>query len=183
MEVIDSKSGSVATGLIALYTAELSKEFNQSFEQLVNKVNQLVNHVEHVFCIADLSWLIKGGRISKVEGVIGNILDIKPILHVNDGALEVIKKVRGRKKSLNTILNILEERTRNMKGQIIGVSHADDIETANMLIEMIKKRLGSKDFIVTAIGSVLGSHLGIGGVGVFFFNEGAKDIIGEIKLS
>lgn len=172
MKVIDSKGGSTATGLIALQAAKICEKTEYSFESLVKKIEDLVSHVEHVFTISDLSWLIKGGRIGKAQGTIGNILDIKPILHVNDGAMEVIRKVRGRKNALNAVVDILEERARNFKDQIIGVSHADDQETAEELVELIKKRLGYKDFIINKIGSVLGSHLGIGGVGVFFFNDG-----------
>lgn len=170
MEVIDSKGGSTATGLIAMKAAELCRESGATFEGVVDNVHNLIDHVEHIFTIPDLKWLVKGGRLSRTQGMIGNILDIKPILHVNNGVMEVIKKVRGRKKALNTVVDILEERSKGMPEQIIGISHADDLETANELIRLIKKRLGYDKFIVNKIGSVLGSHIGIGGVGVFFFN-------------
>lgn len=171
MKVIDSKGGSTATGLIALKAAKLCEKIGQDFDSIVMQIEAFVNHIEHVFTITDLNWLIKGGRISKAQGIIGNVLDIKPILHVNNGTMEVIKKVRGKKKALNTVVDILEERTKKFSNQIIGVSHADDLETANEIIEIIKRRLGNKEFIVSKIGSVLGSHLGIGGVGIYFFND------------
>lgn len=175
MEVIDSKGGSTATGLIALQAAKLCQKCGQSFDSIVSSIQELINHIEHVFSISDLSWLIKGGRISKASGIIGNILDIKPILDVENGSMIVIKKVRGMKKALNTLVDILEERTRNCSNQIIGISHADDLKTAEKLMEIIKKRLGCTKFMVNKIGSVLGSHLGIGGVGIFFFNEKDPD--------
>lgn len=171
MEVIDSKGGSTATGLIALQAAKLCEKGGQDFDSIVTRIKGLVSHVEHVFTIPDLSWLIKGGRVSKASGIIGNILDIKPILDVENGSMIVIKKVRGMKKALNTLADILEERAKNCKNQIIGVSHADDPKTAEALMEIIKKRCGYTEFIVNKIGSVLGSHLGIGGVGIFFFNN------------
>jgi DegV family protein with EDD domain len=171
MEVIDSKGGSTATGLIALQAVKLSEEGGLNFDSIVKKIEVFVNHIEHVFTITDLNWIIKGGRIGKAQGMIGNMLDIKPILDVNDGAMEVIKKVRGKKKALNTVVDILEERAKRFPDQIIGVSHADDLKTAEELIELIRRRLGTKEFIVNKIGSVLGSHLGIGGVGIFFFND------------
>lgn len=171
MEAIDSKGGSTATGLIALQAAKLCEKGEQDFESIVRRIHGLVNHVEHVFTIPDLSWLIKGGRVSKTQGIIGSILDIKPVLDVENGSLEVIKKVRGMKKALNTLVDILGERAKSCRKQIIGVSHADDLKTAEALIDIIKKRLGYTEFIVNKIGSVLGSHIGIGGVGIFFFNE------------
>lgn len=171
MEIIDSKGGSTATGLIALQAAKLCEKGGQSFDSIVGKIKGLVSHVEHVFTIPDLSWLIKGGRVSKASGIIGNILDIKPILDVENGSMIVIKKVRGMKKALNSVVDILEERAKNCKNQVIGISHADDLKTAEALMEIIRKRLGCTEFMVNKIGSVLGSHIGIGGVGIFFFNE------------
>ena len=88
--------------------------------------------------------------------------------------MEVIQKIRGRKKALNTVVDILEKRIEKFPDQVIGISHADDMETANELMEIINKRMGKHNFIVNKIGSVLGSHIGIGGVGVFFFNDKNK---------
>ncbi|SHI73686.1 DegV family protein [Lutispora thermophila] len=176
MEVIDTKSGSLATGLIALQASKLVKA-GKSFENVIDAVKNMILHIEHVFTITDLSWLIKGGRISKTEGIIGNMLSIKPILHVNDGVMEVIQKVRGKKKALKELLDIVEERMSKFPDQIIGISHADDIDTAKELQAMLQSRMGEAKVIVSKIGSVLGSHLGIGGVGVFFFNDKIESYI------
>ncbi|WFR59376.1 DegV family protein [Anaerocolumna sp. AGMB13025] len=177
MEVVDSKGGSTATGLIALQAARMAFGGNLEFKRISDYVKELINCVEHIFTIPDLSWLIKGGRIGRTQGMIGNILNINPILDVKNGEMEVIHKVRGRKKALNTVVDLLEERAKSLTNQIIGISHADDPEIAEALMELIKSRLGCTRFIVNKIGSVLGSHLGIGGVGIFFFNEDAKDVI------
>ncbi len=179
MEAIDSKSGSAATGLVALQAVRLDNKNNMDFNKVVVIMKELIHYVEHIFTIPDLSWLIKGGRIGRAQGMIGNILNINPILHVDDGRMEVINKVRGRKKALNMVVGLLEERAGNLTDQIIGISHADDLETAEELIELIKSRLGCSSFMVNKIGSVLGSHLGIGGVGIFFFNNNAADLIME----
>lgn len=170
MEVLDSKGGSVATGLIALQAAKLVQA-GYDFDTVVSQSNAMIAHIEHIFTITDLKWLIRGGRISRSEGMIGNILDIKPVLDVKDGIMEVVRKVRGRKKALNTVADMLTERIRKFPDQIIGISHADDEATAHELAKIIKSRMGEKSIIICKIGSVLGSHLGIGGVGVFFLNE------------
>lgn len=172
MEIVDTKSGSTATGLIAQQILYLLEKGELGFDGIVRETYHLVKHIEHVFTIPDLSWLIKGGRVSKAQGIVGNLLDIKPILHVKDGAIEVYKKTRGKNKALKSVVDILAERAGNFTDQVIGVSHSDDLELAQQIIAMIKDKLGFQTFMVNKIGSVLGSHLGIGGVGVFFFNKG-----------
>jgi DegV family protein with EDD domain len=121
--------------------------------------------------VSDLSWLIRGGRITRKEGVVGSILNVKPILHVKDGAVELLEKVRGRRKALLTIADTMEERIKDFSDQIIGISHAGDLDIAYELVDIIKQRLGEKDIMINKIGAALVSHLGIGGVGVFFFNK------------
>jgi DegV family protein with EDD domain len=170
MKVIDTKAGSAATGLIALRTLKLIKS-GCSFTGIVEKVQELAKGVEHIFTVADLNWLVKGGRLSKAKGLIGSILDIKPIIHVNDGYMEVIKKVRGGKKVLETIVDIMAERGASLKNQIIGISYAADAAISEQMKELIRERLGCNNFMINKIGSVLAAHLGIGGVGVFFFNK------------
>ena len=170
MKVIDSKSGSTATGLIALQAAKLSRS-GKDFDTIVEQICELANHVEHIFMVADLRWLIRGGRITRTECMVGSILSIKPILHVKDGAVELLEKVRGREKALMTIVDVMEERIQDFPDQVIGISHAGDLDLAYELRDMIARRLGEKDIIINKIGAALVSHLGIGGVGVFFFNK------------
>lgn len=169
MAVIDTKSGSTATGLMALEAAVLVEK-GIEFRDILQIMEELSRCVEHIFTIDDLNWLIKAGRISKAEGMIGSILGIKPILDVENGSMKVIKKVRGRKKALNEVVSIVEERIAKFPNQIIGISHADDMGAAVEIARMLEIKLGTKKVIINKIGSVLGAHIGIGGVGVFFFN-------------
>ena len=171
MIVIDSKSGSTGIGLIVMQALKMIEK-GYDFKTIVEQINEMVNHIEHIFTLTDLKWIMKGGRITKTEAVLGTMLDLKPILDVNNGYIEVIKKVRGKKKSLNTLVDILEERSNGFTDQIIGIAHADDVETAENLKNKIKERFGENtEFTVNKIGCVLGSHLGIGGVGILFFNK------------
>lgn len=173
MKAIDSKSASTATGLIALQAAKLAAA-GLDFDIIVEQVYELADHIEHIFTVADLSWLIKRGRIGKMEGIIGNMLSIRPILQVKDGAAEVTVRVRGRKKALLYITDIVAERIKDFPDQTIGISHAGDLELVSELKDMLFQRLGEKDIIINKIGAALVSHLGIGGVGVFFFNKEPK---------
>lgn len=168
--VVDSKAGSIAIGLMAIEAGEMIAKGN-CYEEVVRRMEFLANHVEHVFTLTDLSWLVKGGRISKTQGVLGNVLNIKPIIDIQGGEMQVIHKVRGQKKTLKQIIDIVEERRKDYPDQTIGIAYTGDkmfIETIKLMLE---ERLGNVDIMITTIGSVLGTHLGLGGVGICFFNS------------
>lgn len=170
MEVVDSKNGSTATGLIALQAAKLSRA-GFDYDTILRQINYLANHAEQIFMIADLKWLVKGGRIKSTEGMVGSILNVKPVLHVKNGDVELLEKVRGRKKALQTIVDIMEERIKDFPDQIIGISHAGDYDIVCELRDIISKRLGEREIMINKIGAALVSHLGVGGAGVCFFNK------------
>lgn len=167
--IVDTKAGSIAIGLMAVQGAQMI-ERGHSYEEVVKHMKFMADHVEHIFTLADLYWLVKGGRISKTMGLVGNLLNVKPIIEVNDGEMQVIHKVRGQKKTLTQLVDIVQERMMDYKDQTIGIAYAADKEFADTIEEMIRERLGNVNIITTPIGSVLGSHLGLSGVGVCFFN-------------
>ena len=181
MDIVDTKAGSFASGLVALQGAMLAKLGNK-FEDIVKASKENIQYIEHIFTIDDLSWLLKGGRISKSEAIIGNALNIKPILDVQDGKMVVIKKIRGRKRALNTVVDLVQQRIKEFPNQIIGITHADDLKTALEIKDMIIERIGNNNILIEKIGSVLGSHLGIGGVGVFFFNKKPDSYVNSIQI-
>ena len=178
MEVIDTKAGSLASGLIVLQGAKLS-EAGVSFEEIVSISKENTENIEHIFTIDDLSWLLKGGRISKGSAIIGSVLNIKPILDVEKGKIAVIGKIRGRERALTTVADIVQERIKKFPNQIIGITHADDIKAALKMKDILTEKIGYSNVILEKIGSVLGSHLGIGGVGVFFLNKPSNLYINE----
>lgn len=167
---LDSKGGSFATGLIALEAAK-GAAAGMAFDALVERCQFLIAHVEHVFVISDLLWMIRGGRISKTLGYTASLLGIKPVLDVDDGEMEVIQKVRGRKQSMVRVADIVAQRAQGCPRQTIGITHADDLQAAEEMEALLRQRLPDCQYLITEIGAVLGVHLGIGGVGVFFFNE------------
>ena len=99
MITIDSKGGSMATGLVAIEAGKVL-ETGASYEDTVKRINYCISEVEHVFCITDLTWMVRGGRISRTKGYTANLLNIKPILDVSEGEMEVIEKIHGTKKPL-----------------------------------------------------------------------------------
>lgn len=170
LEIIDTKCASLGQGIVVLAAAKMAKE-GASKEEILNRVAFLMNHMEHIFTVADLQYLVRGGRLSKVAGFIGGLLNIKPILNVDEGKLVPLEKVRGKKKVLSRIVDIMEERGKDLKGQTIGMTHGDDLETAEALKALITERFGCEVFIVNTIGAAIGAHTGPGALTLFFLNE------------
>ncbi|ALQ68464.1 DegV family protein [Bacillus cereus] len=170
LEIIDTKCASLGQGLVVLEAAKMAKG-GASKEDILNRVAFLMNHMEHIFTVADLQYLVRGGRLSKVAGFIGGLLNIKPILNVEEGKLVPLEKVRGKKKVLSRIVDIMEERGKDLKGQTIGMTHGDDLETAEALKSLITERFGCEVFIVNTIGAAIGAHTGPGVITLFFLNE------------
>ncbi|MEC3034287.1 DegV family protein [Bacillus thuringiensis] len=169
LEIIDTKCASLGQGLVVLEAAKMAKN-GASKEDILKRVAFLMNHMEHIFTVADLQYLVRGGRLSKVAGFIGGLLNIKPILNVEEGKLVPLEKVRGKKKVLSRIVDIMEERGKYLKGQTIAMTHGDDLETAEALKALITERFGCEVFIVNTIGAAIGAHTGPGVIMLFFLH-------------
>src|SRR5699024_2628128 len=108
---------------------------------------------EHIFTVDDLEYLYRGGRVSKTSAFVGSLLRIKPLLHVEDGKLVPIEKIRGSKRVLNRMIEVMEERGVDLENQVIGISHGDDLERANALASLIKEKFHVKEIIIEMVGS------------------------------
>lgn len=170
MTVVDSKAGSLGTGLMARRAAELAKQ-GEDFNNILTALEHIIERVELIFTISSLKWLVKGGRIGKPAGYVGDVLDIKPLLDVEDGKMVVMGALRGRKKALRLLADEVAKRAAAWPDQLIAIVHADDQETAELLEEAIRERLPLARTLICPIGCVLAAHLGIGGVGAMFFRE------------
>ncbi|MGG2065503.1 DegV family protein [Bacillus sp. S14(2024)] len=170
LDIIDTKCASTGQGLVVLEAAKMAKD-GATKEEILNRIAFMTKHMEHIFTVADLQYLVRGGRVSKVAGFIGGLLNIKPILNVEDGKLIPLEKIRGRKKVFQRIVDIMETRGKDLKNQTIGISHGDDLESVNILTEMITEKFGCKVFVVNSIGAAVGAHAGPGTLAIFFLNE------------
>ncbi|MFN2363624.1 MAG: DegV family protein [Halarsenatibacteraceae bacterium] len=170
IEIVDSKAGSTALGLLVNYASKLLKQ-NLSVNKIAEILREKRNNLVHLFSLDNLTTLQKKGRLSKGKAFIGNLLNIKPILEVINGEIVLTKKVRGKQKTLNKIIKEMANKSKQLDKQIIGISHADDKELALELKDLIKEKYNPEDFMINLISPVLGAHLGIGGIGVFFFTE------------
>jgi DegV family protein with EDD domain len=170
LTVIDSKAASLGYGLIVYLTA-LEAQNGASKEEVINKILFYKQHMEHIFTVNDLEYLYKGGRVSKTAAVLGSVLNIKPILDVEDGKLIPIEKIRGRKKSINRMIEIVEERSDRLSEQIVAINHADDLETALSVKSKLEAKFGIKEFVIRDVGCAIGAHSGPGTLSIFFLNK------------
>ncbi|SHJ70172.1 EDD domain protein, DegV family [Anaerobranca californiensis DSM 14826] len=170
LEIIDTKCASVGFGLVVYKAAMMAKE-GKSYEEIIKNIKFNAQHMEHIFTVDDLEYLYRGGRVSKTAAFVGGILNVKPILHVEDGKLIPIDKVRGRQKAMKRMVEIVKERGVDLENQLIGINHGDDLEGANKLKNLLELELGCKDFLISCIGCAIGAHSGPGTLGVFFLNK------------
>lgn len=169
--VIDTKCASMGEGLLDYYAIEMLKK-GASKEEIVNWVEENKLKVNHWFTVDDLNHLKRGGRVSGAAAVIGTLLDIKPILHVDDeGRLIPVTKVKGRKKSIKALAEELDKRIVNPEEQVIFISHGDCLEDAKLLEKLILEKHKVKEVILNPIGPTVGSHAGPGTVALFFLGE------------
>lgn len=169
LTIIDTKCASVGFGLVVKSAAEMAAN-GASKEEIIEDIHFRSQHMEHLFTVEDLDYLAKGGRLSKASAFLGGLLNIKPLLHVEEGKLIPIEKIRGKKKLLKRILDVMEERGIDLEHQVVGISHGDDEEAALEMKAMIQERFGTKDFYINIIGSAVGSHAGPGTLALFFLN-------------
>ncbi|MFL0248661.1 DegV family protein [Candidatus Clostridium stratigraminis] len=169
--VIDSKCASLGEGLLDYYAIEMLKN-GSSKDEIITFIENNKLKINHWFTVDDLNHLKRGGRVSATAAAIGTLLNIKPILHVDDeGRLIPVTKEKGRKKSIKALAEELDKNIVNPEEQIIFISHGDCIEDVELLKKLILERHKVKDIIVNSIGPVIGSHSGPGTVALFFMGE------------
>lgn len=169
--VIDTLCACLGEGLI-LYYALKRKSEGKTIEETAKWVEENKLHVCHNVTIDDLEHLHRGGRISKTVAVLGGMVKIKPMIHMDDaGALQVIGKERGRKKALGKIVETAAEQSKGWENDIIMITHGDCIEDAEYVAELVREKMGIDNILINNIGTVIGSHTGPGVVAVFCMGE------------
>lgn len=168
--VVDSRCASMGEGLFVHKALQMQRQ-GKSLTETAEALNGLVPHLTHVFTVDDLNHLYRGGRVSRAAAIVGTIAAIKPILHVDDeGHLIPLSKIRGRKKSLNALVDYMEEKTRGYSGEndIVFISHGDALEDAEYVKNEVECRFGIKKFLINHIGPTIGAHSGPGTIALFF---------------
>ena len=170
---IDSLCASLGEGLLVNKAVE-NKNNGMSIEDNYKSIENQKLNLCHLFTVDDLFHLQRGGRVSKTTAIVGTVVGIKPLLHVdNEGKLVSVGKCRGRKKSLTWLVDTMESKMGSFKdkNKCVFISHGDCYEEAAFVADEIKNRFGIEDILINYCGAVIGSHSGPGTMAVFFFAD------------
>lgn len=169
--VTDSLCASMGEGLLVYYAIQRQRE-GMTIDEVHNWVEEHKLHLCHWFTVGDLNHLKRGGRVSSATALLGTMLGIKPVLHVDDeGHLIPVSKVRGRKQSMESLFDHMVQTVEAPEQQIIFISHGDCEEEARWLGAMVKEKLKVQDVVYNHVGTVIGSHSGPGTIALFFLGR------------
>ncbi|MGI6082223.1 MAG: DegV family protein [Limnochordia bacterium] len=171
IHIVDSLSASMGGGLLVLEAARLADQ-GASVQEIVQFVEENKLRMNHWFTVDDLEYLRRGGRLSHFSSAVGSLLQVKPVLHVdNKGRLVPVCKVRGRRKAIDELCRRLVERIDNPAEQTIAISHADCEDDARLLESRIREQVQVRDCIITPIGPAVGAHSGPDTLSLFFWGQ------------
>ena len=168
---VDSLSASLGQGLL-IWLSWQEKQKGKSIEEVRDFTEATKLHLCHWFTIDDLMFLKRGGRVSGATAVVGSMLSIKPIMHVdNEGHLIKVGTARGRKASIKALADEAERLGADLSEQTVFISHGDCVEEANYLADIMRSRFNVKKVLVNYVGPVIGAHSGPGTIALFFLGK------------
>ena len=165
--VIDSRSVTFSEGLIAIKAAEAAKE-GKTVAELVDYINEMIVKIETLFIVDSLKHLKRGGRITSAEAFVGSLLNIRPILCVENGKLKPYDKVKGRKKGIKFIIDYIKKNNFDLSNKRVAIYNATDEEYMMQLKAALVENFEIAGFVQAEIGGVVGTHSGPGCVGISF---------------
>ena len=168
IRVVDTLCASMGQGLLVWYACKKRDE-GLSLDALYSWVMENRLHLCHWFTVDDLMYLKRGGRISAATALVGTMLQIKPLLHVDDeGHLISMSKARGRKAAIDALVRKAQELGAGYDNSTMFISHGDCREDAEYLAQQLKETCGAKEVVISYVGAVIGSHSGPGTLALFF---------------
>lgn len=169
--VVDSLSASLGQGLLVYKAAQLHEQ-GKTLEETAQWAEDNKLKICHYFTVDDLNHLARGGRLKKSAAVLGTMLNVKPILQVdNEGHLIPLNKTRGRKQSLNALVENMKTHVGSQQNDIVFISHGDCLADAQYVADEIKKEFGIEKFLINFVGPTIGAHSGPGTIALFFMGD------------
>ena len=179
--ILDTKCASLGFGLVVEKVLRM-QENGAPKELIIEAAQYFCDHMEHIVTVETLEYLYKGGRLSRTSAVLGGVLDVKPIIEVNDeGALVAFEKVRGRHKSLKRCVELVGERGVELDKQIIGVVHGNDPKTCEQVCEVLMEKYHCRGIIKSWVGCAIGAHTGPGIIGIVFLSASEEKYAEYLK--
>ncbi len=171
INVVDTLCASLGQGLLVWYACKKRDE-GLSLEELTTWCQENRMKLCHWFTVDDLMYLKRGGRVSAATALVGTMLNIKPVLHVDDeGRLINVAKTRGRKASIQALAAKLGETGIEGANETVFICHGDCMEDAQFLAELVKEKYGVKNVFIYYVGAVIGSHSGPGTLALFYLGD------------
>ncbi|MBQ5389628.1 MAG: DegV family protein [Clostridia bacterium] len=165
---VDTLAASAGEGLL-VYLATKKQKSGASIEETAAYIEDIKLKISIWFTVDDLVYLKRGGRVSPTVAFVGNMLGIKPVLHMDDeGHLVNVSKVRGRKTAIAALADKYGELATDLAGEEIFISHGDCLQDAEELADLLKTRYGATVEVITDVGPVIGAHSGPGTLALFF---------------
>lgn len=170
LTIIDSKCASLGFGLVVYKLLRMQRN-GAPKELILEAAEHFCEHMEHVVTVNTLEYLARGGRLSKTSAAVGGVLDIKPIIIVNEaGALEAVEKVRGMKRTIRRCLELVREKGDSPERQIVGVVYGADAADAEPIVQALREEFAVKEILLGQVGCAIGAHTGPGITGIVFEN-------------
>ncbi|WP_302632014.1 DegV family protein, partial [uncultured Clostridium sp.] len=171
ISVVDSLSVSMGVGMLVKKSCDMIEE-GKDLEYITTWIEENKNKVIHSILVDDLKHLKRGGRISASTAAVGSLLNIKPILKIdNNGAVEATEKIKGKKKALKYLATVVKEKALNIESETLYIMHGDALEEAQALKDIILQELNFKEIKIQYIGTVIGSHGGPGTIATIFWGN------------
>ena len=171
VRVVDTLCASLGQGLLVWHAAKL-KQAGKSLDEVGDWAEENKLRLCHWFTVSDLHFLKRGGRISPATAVLGTMLSIKPVMHVDDeGHLIKVGTARGRGASLKALVDHMAETADDPGNQVVFISHGGCLEDAQKVAQDVKARFGTKEVVINYVGPVIGAHSGPGTVALFFLGS------------
>ena len=166
----DSRTATMGLGLIVLSAARMV-EAGKPLEDILAALRQIIAGTNIYFLLDSLDNLHKGGRIGKASHLFGSLLNIKPVLNLSDGVISAYEKVRGNKdnKALERLIEILAEKIDPSRKLYCTMGYCDNRETAECIVERLRGHVDCDEFVYLQIGNVVATHIGMGAVGMAFY--------------
>ena len=171
LTLVNTCSIAMGEGLLVYHALRMHKE-GKTDEEIIDWIEKNKMRMNHWFCVDDLVYLKRGGRITSTAQFFGTIMEIKPVLTMNrEGMVTVDHKEKGRKKSLKALVDAFEQNVEDPENQVVCVCHADALEDAEYVAAAIQEKHKIKELLFQYVGPVIGSHAGPGTVGLLFLGK------------